>query len=62
MTRGGRELVGEVMDDPSLDAAEHARALRGLAWINRVSRSAAVVWPAIEAAARGPPEVLSGNE
>ena len=40
------------MDDPSLDAAEHARALRGLARINRVSGSIGVVWPAIEAAAR----------
>ena len=43
------------MDDPSLDAAEHARALRGLARINRVSGSVGGVWPAVEAAARRAP-------
>jgi SAM-dependent methyltransferase len=35
------------MDQPGLDGAEHARALRGLGRINRVSRSDAILWPAI---------------
>ncbi len=35
------------MDDPALDEAEHVRALRGLARINAVSRTAAALWPAI---------------
>jgi len=40
------------MDQPGLDAAEHARALRGLARINRLSRIGAILWPAIEGLAR----------
>ena len=40
------------MDQPSLDAAAHAHALRGLARINRWSRSDAILWPAIERLAR----------
>jgi 2-polyprenyl-3-methyl-5-hydroxy-6-metoxy-1,4-benzoquinol methylase len=36
------------MDDPSLDAAEHRRALEGLARINRWSGSAGVLWPVVE--------------
>ena len=35
----------ELMDQPGLDAKEHARALAGLRRINRVSRSAAIYWP-----------------
>lgn len=35
------------MDEPGLDAAEHAAALRGLGRINVLSRSATVLWPAI---------------
>ena len=35
------------MDQPGLDAGEHARALSGLGRINRVSRSDAIFWPAI---------------
>lgn len=35
-----RRLVPEIMDDPALDRAEHARALAGLARLNRLSRAA----------------------
>jgi len=35
------------MDQPGLDASEHAFALSGLRRINRVSRSDAILWPAI---------------
>jgi len=45
----GRELVPELMDDPSLAAAEHRRALTGLKRINRLSGSAAFIWRALEA-------------
>jgi 2-polyprenyl-3-methyl-5-hydroxy-6-metoxy-1,4-benzoquinol methylase len=40
------------MDQPGLDPAEHARALRGLGRINRLSRSDAILWPAIARLAR----------
>jgi 2-polyprenyl-3-methyl-5-hydroxy-6-metoxy-1,4-benzoquinol methylase len=45
----------ELMDQPDLDVAEHERALRGLARINRLSRSDAILWPSIKrlAHARG---------
>lgn len=36
-----RVLVGELMDDPRLDPVEHARALRGLARLNALSRAGA---------------------
>lgn len=39
-----RRLDPEVMDDPALDASAHHRALRGLARLNRISRSARTVW------------------
>jgi len=42
-----RRRTAEIMDQPGLDAGAHVRALRGLGRINRVSRSAAIVWPAI---------------
>jgi 2-polyprenyl-3-methyl-5-hydroxy-6-metoxy-1,4-benzoquinol methylase len=42
----------ELMDQPGLDAGEHDRALRGLGRINRVSRSAAILWPRIAKLAR----------
>jgi SAM-dependent methyltransferase len=42
----------ELMDQPGLDAAEHAHALCGLARINWLSRSDAILWPAIEQLAR----------
>jgi 2-polyprenyl-3-methyl-5-hydroxy-6-metoxy-1,4-benzoquinol methylase len=50
-----RRRMPELMDQPDLDVAEHERALRGLARINRFSRSDAILWPAIErlAHARG---------
>jgi SAM-dependent methyltransferase len=41
------------MDQPGLDAGDHARALRGLGRINRISRSAAILWPAILGLAAG---------
>lgn len=45
----GRQLVPELMDDPSLAAAEHRRALAGLKRINQLSGSAAFLWRALEA-------------
>jgi SAM-dependent methyltransferase len=35
------------MDQPGLDSAAHASALHGLGRINRVSRSAAILWPSL---------------
>ena len=43
------------MDQPGLGAVEHAAALMGLGRINRVSGSAAILWPAIESLARRNP-------
>lgn len=37
----------EIMDQPGLDATAHAAALRGLGRINRLSRSASILWPSI---------------
>ncbi len=45
----GREVVPELMDDPSLGAAAHRRALAGLRRINRLSMSAAYLWRTLEA-------------
>lgn len=42
-----RRLRPERMDDPSLDAAEHARALAGLGRLNSASRATASVWAAV---------------
>lgn len=42
-----RRLRREQMDDPSLDAAEHAKALAGLRRLNAASRTTASVWSAI---------------
>jgi 2-polyprenyl-3-methyl-5-hydroxy-6-metoxy-1,4-benzoquinol methylase len=42
-----RRLEGELMDDPAVDADAHVAALRGLRRINRVSRTAATLWPSI---------------
>lgn len=47
-----RRRQAEIMDEPGLDPDRHAAALRGLERINLVSRSAAILWPAIEARAR----------
>ena len=43
-----RVLTPELMDDPALDAAVHAQALRGLEKINTVSFSAQTLWSAIQ--------------
>jgi 2-polyprenyl-3-methyl-5-hydroxy-6-metoxy-1,4-benzoquinol methylase len=52
----------ELMDQPGVDPAEHALALNGLGRINRVSRSAAILWPPIarlaQAAGSAPVRVL----
>ncbi len=48
---GERVRVAELMDDPAIDGPEHARALRGLSRINRVSGAAEANWRAIEPAA-----------
>ena len=40
-----RRRTPEIMDQPGLDPAAHARALLGLGRINRVSRSAGILWP-----------------
>jgi SAM-dependent methyltransferase len=55
-----RRLRPEVMDQPDLDPAQHARALRGLARINWWSRSSGILWPALLALApaAGPLRVL----
>lgn len=47
MSLARRHRQPELMDDPALDAAEHRRALAGLARINAVSGSAGVLWPAL---------------
>lgn len=51
-----RQLEGELMDDPQLSAHAHGHALRGLSRINRVSRTAAVVWRPIARIARAYPQ------
>jgi SAM-dependent methyltransferase len=55
----------EIMDQPDLDPARHVQALRALARVNFLSRSAGILWPPLcelarEAAreGRGPPRVL----
>jgi 2-polyprenyl-3-methyl-5-hydroxy-6-metoxy-1,4-benzoquinol methylase len=58
-----RHLQHELMDDPSLDAGEHRRALAGLARINVLSDAAAPIWRAINAwhnqdSVRMPPSLL----
>jgi SAM-dependent methyltransferase len=57
-----RRRCPELMDQPGLDAAEHARALSGLGRINRISKSAAMYWPELrrlaEARAGRPLRVL----
>ena len=50
-----RQRIPELMDDPALDPEEHYAALKGLARINRLSRSARLLWPAIRGAARAKP-------
>ena len=43
------------MDQPGLDASTHSSALRGLGRINRLSRSASILWPAIAGLGRAIP-------
>jgi 2-polyprenyl-3-methyl-5-hydroxy-6-metoxy-1,4-benzoquinol methylase len=47
-----RRRRDEIMDKPDLDPAEHKRALLGLARINRLSGSARILWPELEALSR----------
>ncbi|MEM1423231.1 MAG: methyltransferase domain-containing protein [Planctomycetota bacterium] len=49
MSLRARELVGELMDDPSLDPREHGRALRGLARLNRLSVASSPIARALNA-------------
>lgn len=51
-TLSDRRLTPERMDDPALDAAEHRRALDGLARINRLSGTAGTLWPSLLRAGR----------
>jgi 2-polyprenyl-3-methyl-5-hydroxy-6-metoxy-1,4-benzoquinol methylase len=46
-----RRLQPELMDDPNLDAAEHARALADLRRLNIASRTASILWQPIRALA-----------
>ena len=50
-----RQRIPELMDDPAIDPVEHRAALEGLARINRISRSAGILWPAVKALARTNP-------
>ena len=50
-----RRSQPEVMDDPTLDAARHAQALRALAKINWLSGSARILWQPLQALARTQP-------
>ena len=54
-----RRRVPELMDDEGIGPREHDAALRGLARINRVSRSDAILWPVLrDVAASGNGRVL----
>lgn len=46
-----RRLTPELMDDPAIDRGEHERALAGLARLNRLARSDAIVWGRVRCAA-----------
>jgi 2-polyprenyl-3-methyl-5-hydroxy-6-metoxy-1,4-benzoquinol methylase len=46
-----RTLTPELMDAPGLDAGAHVRALRGLARLNRLARSDAILWARVRSAA-----------
>jgi SAM-dependent methyltransferase len=48
----------ELMDQPGLDRAEHARALEGLRRINWLSRSHMILWPSIAGLAQIAPCTL----
>jgi SAM-dependent methyltransferase len=47
-----RHRQPELMDQPGLDPALHTAALRALERVNRLSRSSAILWPAIRDLAR----------
>src|SRR5262245_16152781 len=47
-----RRRQPEIMDQPGLDRPQHWEALRSLARINRLSRSAGTLWPRIRSLAR----------
>jgi SAM-dependent methyltransferase len=54
-----RRRVPELMDDEGIGPREHDAALRGLARLNRVSRSDAILWPVLRrVAASGNGRVL----
>ena len=54
-----RRRVPELMDDEGIGPREHDAALRGLARLNRVSRSDAILWPVLrDVAASGNGRVL----
>ena len=46
-----RRRVPELMDDEGIGPREHDAALRGLARLNRVSRSDAILWPVLRGVA-----------
>jgi 2-polyprenyl-3-methyl-5-hydroxy-6-metoxy-1,4-benzoquinol methylase len=50
-----RERIPELMDEPDIDPAEHRAALAGLARINKLSLSDAILWPSIRALAEAHP-------
>ncbi|HVV99729.1 MAG TPA: hypothetical protein VHB77_05295, partial [Planctomycetaceae bacterium] len=47
-----RRRQPEIMDQPGLAADQHRLALRGLARVNQISRTAAILWPQIRALTR----------
>ena len=47
-----RRRLPEIMDQPGLDPAEHAAALRALGRVNALSRAGSALWPAIARLAR----------
>lgn len=50
LTLKRRRLTPERMDQPGLDPVDHAKALTGLARLNRLSGAGRVLWPAVESA------------
>ncbi len=50
-----RQRTPEIIDQPDLDPVQHVRALRGLARINRISASDAILWGPLYAFARQRP-------
>ncbi|MFG0328613.1 MAG: methyltransferase domain-containing protein [Phycisphaerales bacterium] len=49
---GRRRISAEIMDRPDLDFARHDQALRGLARLNAIARSARLIWIPLEASIR----------